>query len=118
MRIKKASSHSSLAGPFVRGALKLDLSLLRAHVGPSKNASPLPLTTKEFKILATLAQNEDKVYSRQDLVKSVWGEGVHIQERTVDCHIFGLRKKLGDYSDYIECIPSAGYRFVNIAGTI
>ena len=112
MRLKKSTHLQTVQNKLVKGNLILDVALLRASVQEGDQTKTVPLTAKEFKILTVLAQNERQVYSRQNLVKHVWGDSIHIQERTVDSHIFGLRKKLGLYGDYIECIPHAGYRFV------
>lgn len=111
MRLKKTQAIQSGADLIRKGSLVLDTSLMRASIMEGNDAKILPLTGKEFKILALLLKNEGKVYSRSELVKSVWGDTVHILERTVDSHIFGLRKKLESYSNLVECIPQVGYRF-------
>ena len=113
MRLKKTHAVLTPQTTIRKGGLALDLSVLRAHIESEGEAHPLQLTAKEFKILALLMQNEGRVYARQDLVKSIWGNDVHILERTVDSHIFGLRKKLKAHSACIECIPHVGYRFLS-----
>lgn len=113
MRIKKSIGQKVTANQLSNRGLKLDLSLMRASVDINNTFQVLPLTAKEFKILALLMQNEGKVFSRQDLVNSVWGDGVHVLERTVDSHIFGLRKKLNTYANKVECIPNVGYRYLS-----
>lgn len=111
MRLKKSGSFNKSKNQIVKGDLVLNISLLRASIKSGEQEKNIPLTAKEFKILAHLAQNEGTVFTRQDLVKSVWGD-VHILERTVDSHIFGLRKKLDAFAGYVECIPNVGYRFI------
>ncbi len=111
MRLKKNQKQKTMATKLVKGALTLDLALLRANIQEGSNSNALPLTAKEFKILALLAQNENQVFSRQELVEHIWGPDVHIQQRTVDSHIFGLRRKLGTHAAAVECIPHVGYRF-------
>lgn len=92
------------------GRLVLDIPLMRAAVTNSDFDEPRDLTAKEFKILALLAQHHGQVYSRQSLVDAIWGESAQVISRTVDSHICSLRRKLGPVGDYIECIPSKGYR--------
>lgn len=70
----------------------------------------LHLTPSEFKILATMAQNQGRVMTRDQLIEIVQGEGISVTGRTVDTHVFGLRKKLGASSDWIETIRGVGYR--------
>lgn len=71
---------------------------------------PLVLTPSEFKLLATMAFNRGRVMTRDRLIEEVQGEGVSVVGRTVDTHVFGLRKKLGQHGDMIETIRGVGYR--------
>jgi two-component system phosphate regulon response regulator PhoB len=71
---------------------------------------PLDLTRSEFRLLECLLMNQGKVLSRESLIGQIQGEGVNVVGRTVDTHVFGLRKKLGDFSDMIETIRGVGYR--------
>ena len=68
------------------------------------------LTPSEFKLLQTLAQNRGRVLTRESLIQHVQGEGVSVVGRTVDTHVFGLRKKLGTCADVIETVRGIGYR--------
>lgn len=70
----------------------------------------LALTPSEFKLLLTMAQNRGRVLTRDSLIEYVQGEGVSVVGRTVDTHIFGLRKKLGVASEMIETVRGIGYR--------
>lgn len=70
----------------------------------------LDLTRSEFRLLESLLQNQGKVLSREMIIEQIQGEGVNVVGRTVDTHIFGLRKKLGPYADFIETIRGVGYR--------
>ena len=62
------------------------------------------LTAKEFDVLELLAMNQDKVYSREQLLKLVWGYDYPGDARTVDVHIRTLRQKLGNAGDRIETV--------------
>lgn len=70
----------------------------------------LHLTPSEFKILATMATHQGRVLTRDQLIEVVQGEGVSVTGRTIDTHVFGLRKKLEDAGDWIETIRGVGYR--------
>ncbi len=72
----------------------------------------LHLTRSEFRILSELIMNCEKVLTRDQLVEKTQGEGVNVTTRTIDTHVFGLRKKLGDKSDWIETIRGIGYRLL------
>lgn len=74
------------------------------------NGEKLHLTPSEFKLLATMVQNRGRVLTRDQLIDQIQGEGVNVVGRTIDTHVFGLRKKLGDWSDNIETIRGIGYR--------
>lgn len=74
------------------------------------NEEKLALTRSEFLLLEALIQQKGCVLTRQQLIKTVQGDGVNVTGRTVDTHIFGLRKKLEEASDLIETIRGVGYR--------
>ena len=88
------------------GDLKIDLDAHDVHCA-GENVS---LTPSEFKLLTALIQNQGKVLTRSRLIDLVQGEGVAVVDRTVDTHVFGLRKKLGPCGDLIETVRGVGYR--------
>lgn len=67
------------------------------------------LPKKEFELIALLASRPGKVFTREDILKSVWGDDVVVGDRTIDVHIRKLREKLGDA--YIRTIKGVGYKF-------
>ncbi|WP_413288579.1 response regulator transcription factor [Bdellovibrio sp. HCB337] len=71
---------------------------------------PLHLTPSEFKLLANLIESHGRVLTRDQLIENIQGEGINVTGRTIDTHVFGLRKKLGAWSDNIETIRGVGYR--------
>lgn len=73
------------------------------------------LTPYEFKLLVTLAQNQGRVLTRDQLIREVQGGGVSVVERAIDTHVFGLRKKLGEAADLIETVRGVGYRIAQKA---
>ncbi len=73
----------------------------------------ISLTVSEYKLLCTLLERPGKVLTRKYLVETIQGGPIHVTERTIDTHIFGLRKKLNEYSNFIETIRGIGYRILN-----
>lgn len=70
----------------------------------------------EFRLLHFLMANQDRVYSRTQLLDGVWGANVYVEERTVDVHIRRLRKALEGfgYDGYIQTVRGTGYRFSKV----
>lgn len=68
------------------------------------------LTLSEYKILCCFLLSPGKVLTRNQLVEYIQDGPVHVTDRTIDTHIFGLRKKLGEYAGIIETIRGIGYR--------
>lgn len=66
---------------------------------------------KEFETLVYLAKHRGRVISRENLLNAVWGENVHVVDRTVDVHIRKIREKLGKHDFYIQTVKGIGYRF-------
>ena len=75
------------------------------------NGKEIFFPKKEFELLYFLATNQKKVYSRDLLLRNIWGTDVHVVPRTVDVHIRKIREKLG--KDYITTIKGVGYKFKN-----
>lgn len=70
----------------------------------------LHLSPTEFRLLKMLMREPGKVFSREVLLKSVWGENIFVESRTVDVHIRRLRKNLNQYGpDYIRTVRANGY---------
>ena len=71
----------------------------------------IPLTRTEFEILTLLASAPSRVFSREDMIDTLWKDAPYVTERTVDVHITRLRKKLGDHASLIASRSGYGYRF-------
>ena len=65
----------------------------------------------EILLLYYLVLNEGKILSRKSLLNQVWGKIVYVQEHSVDFSIESIKRKIGDYSGFIECVNESGYRF-------
>lgn len=70
---------------------------------------PVTLTNKEYELAKLFLQNQDRVFTRDNLLNQVWGYDFSGDEKVVNIHIMNLRRKLG--ADLIETIRGVGYRF-------
>jgi two-component system alkaline phosphatase synthesis response regulator PhoP len=94
------------------GAKKIeigDLVIDREAFLVYKAGQKVVLAKKEFELLHLLASKPGKVYTRDQILKSVWEESVIVTNRTIDVHIRKLREKLGD--DYVGTVKGVGYKF-------
>jgi two-component system phosphate regulon response regulator PhoB len=90
-----------------------DLELDRETHRVRRDGQELHLGPTEFKLLEFLMQSPGRVFSREQLLDSVWGHDVYIDERTVDVHVGRLRKALHQARkpDPIRTVRGAGYAF-------
>ena len=79
----------------------------------SAEGQPLDLGPTEFRLLHFFMSHPDRVFSRTQLLDSVWGRNVYVEERTVDVHIRRLRKALSlfGHDRLVQTVRGAGYRF-------
>lgn len=68
------------------------------------------LPRKEFELLSLLVSKPGKVFTREEIYSSVWGENVVVGDRTIDVHIRKLREKIGNA--HIKTLKGIGYKFV------
>ena len=85
-----------------RGSHRVRRSSRDIHLGPT-----------EYRLLDQLMQHPGRVFSREQLLDSVWGSDVYVEARTVDVHVGRLRKALNELGekDPIRTVRSAGYSF-------
>jgi two-component system, OmpR family, alkaline phosphatase synthesis response regulator PhoP len=86
-----------------------DLTIDRVSYTIKIRNKEINLPKKEFELLYFLAQNPNKVFSREDLLQNIWGTDVYVLARTVDVHIRKVREKIGE--DYITTVKGVGYKF-------
>ena len=77
----------------------------------SVNGTDVGLTATEFRLLGTLIHHAGQVFTREQLLNSVWGYQFEGYARTVDTHVRRLRSKLGSAADMVETVRGVGYRF-------
>jgi len=74
-----------------------------------KDGTQLNLPKKEFELLALLCSAPGRVFTRENILTSVWGNDVIVGDRTIDVHIRKLREKLGD--ENFKTVKGVGYKF-------
>jgi len=95
--------------------LKLDLGAYRAF----KDGAELELTNKEFELLRMLLMRPGALVRRDEVVRAIWNMSLSESGKTLDVHVSGLRKKLGDDARrprYIETVRSVGFRLSTETG--
>src|SRR5690625_3510728 len=109
LRRPRQSSVESLDTVAVFGALRVDRAAREVHL----SGDSVPLTRTEFDLLAALAAHPRVVFTRRELIETVWGPGWFGDERVVDVHIARVRSKLGeDPADpvFVKTVRGVGYR--------
>lgn len=91
------------------GKLVVDLAAQRVSVA----GEPVKLGPSEYRLLQFFVSHPDRVYTREQVLDRVWGQGVYIEERTVDVHIRRLRKALEPHGceTMLQTVRGSGYRF-------
>lgn len=89
------------------GDLVLNIERKQCHISGEEVA----LTKKEFEILRLLLSNRGKIFSREEILDSVWEDDVLVIDRTIDVNINRLRKKIGNYGNDIITKQGFGYGF-------
>ncbi len=109
-RVGRKTGGSDSGRVIQKGSMKIDCESRRVFVGEKE----VNLTAKEFDLLELLAMNQNKVYSRENLLNIVWGYEYPGDARTVDVHIRRLREKIEQHpSDpkYVYTKWGVGYYF-------
>ena len=103
-KIKLENGHSKILD---LGSLKIN----REEYLVVKNKNKILLPRKEFELLFLLGSKPEKVFTREEIMNTVWGTQVVVGDRTIDVHIRKLREKIGE--KYIKTIKGVGYKFEN-----
>jgi DNA-binding response OmpR family regulator len=93
----------------VAGPLRIDRRAHRVTLGEATSRVEIALTPKEFELLAFLADDVGAVRTRTDIVEHVWDANWFGPTKTVDAHVAGIRRKLGDQR-WIEAVRGVGFR--------
>lgn len=101
----KPDNTGSPNGKITVGEIVIDREAYLIH----SKGNDIQLPKKEFELLALLASKPGKVFTRDEILKKVWGNDVVVGDRTIDVHVRKLREKLGE--DYIKTVKGVGYKF-------
>ncbi|HOP12630.1 response regulator transcription factor [Lentimicrobium sp.] len=86
-----------------------DLIIDREKYVVIKDGKEISLPKKEFELLLLLTSRPNKVFSREEIFSSVWGNDVIVGDRTIDVHVRKIREKIG--LENIKTIKGVGYKF-------
>jgi DNA-binding response OmpR family regulator len=109
-RLKQRADKKKRDLTLQRGDLRMSLSLQKGYLLSDGNAIAIKLTPVEFKPLFHLLRFEEQVFSRDQLLSTVWGNAADVFDRTVDMHVSKLRKKIAASEFKIEAVHGSGYR--------
>jgi DNA-binding response OmpR family regulator len=104
--LRRAAPRETLPERLVHGDLALDAAAREVRLA----GRPLRLTAKEFDLLFFLAAHPARVFSREQLMRRVWGYEAAVDTGTVTVHVRRLRTKVGEAR--LETVWGVGYRFV------
>ena len=106
---RRAPAARTVDGPVIEiGPIVVDRRTRRVTL----DGNEVPLTPKEFDLLAALAEDPGAACSRQHLLDVVWDPHWYGPTKTVDVHVANLRRKLGD-AEWIETVRGVGYRLAD-----
>ena len=107
LRRSKGKEEDEKADLLLFDELSIDLGRKQVYLGKES----IELTKKELEMLLLLASHPGRVFSREDILSSVWSDDVYVLDRTIDVNITRLRKKLGDFGKHIVTRLGYGYCF-------
>lgn len=87
-----------------------ELSLDKESKEVKLHGQLLSLTRKEYEILQLLLLQPGRFFTREEILDRIWPGDSFVTDRTVDVHIFRIRKKLGEYALHLDSKPGYGYR--------
>ena len=104
--LRRAGNSESVGRIYELGTLKVNLTSHTVTV----DGNPVSLTLKEFELLALLLGRKGTVFTRDQLLNTIWGYSFDGASRTVDVHIRTLRQKLGGAGSCIQTVRGVGYK--------
>ncbi len=114
-RLRKRERLIQASDTVICNDIEINKRTQKVRVMDSGENRELDLTPMEFKILLLMASKPNVVLTREEILNKVWGENIHVYNRSVDTHVSKLRKKLGSKGENIVSVHGTGYRFVSEA---
>ena len=110
-RFRKTKQQTSQSDNLKWQELQINKSSQEVLILEQGSFQRVDLTALEFKILTYFAKRPGEVISRDQMLNDIWGEDIHVYQRSVDTHVSKLRKKLGAVSHIVESVHGTGYKF-------
>lgn len=107
LKIAEYGDHTAPSNKITIGKLSINRTNKEAYLDELN----LALTKTEFELLQHLMSHTNQLFSREELINTVWKDNTYVTERTVDVHITRLRKKIKEYGKYITSRSGYGYQF-------
>jgi DNA-binding response OmpR family regulator len=109
--LRRANAIEEPTNRLTIGDLDIDLPRMRVV----RAGTSIELTATEFTLLAAMAQQPGRVFTRQQLLQAVHGTLAEAYERAIDAHIKNIRRKLEPGDGYIQTVHGVGYRVSDAA---
>lgn len=110
-RFRKMKQQQTQSDSFKWKEIHISKSRQEVLILEKEDFQKIDLTSLEFKILLYFALRPDMVIPRDQILNDIWGNDIHVYQRSVDNHVSKLRKKLGEVSYILESIHGSGYKF-------
>lgn len=117
VRLRKLQNSKDRETSLRFGDLRVDTTTQKVFLCSENGEEALNFTPIDFKLLYYLASHPDQVFSRQQLISAIWGEGTHIVDRTIDTHVGTIRAQLKRSNQKIQSVHGIGYRMTTAKST-
>lgn len=110
-RLRKVKQHTVQSDHYKWQELQIDKARQEVMILEKGQFTKIELTSLEFKLLLYFAQRPGEVIERDKILNDIWGQDIHVYQRSVDTHVSKLRKKLGAVSGILGSVHGSGYKF-------
>lgn len=110
-KLRSYNEHAQASDVIRKGPLEVRQTTQKIIVAEDGQTRTLDLTGNQYKILIYLLKNEGRTITRGEILSQVWGEGVHVSDRTIDTHIYSIRQELGPFAKCVRSAHGEGYAF-------
>lgn len=118
VRIKDHTEKSSQPDTYRKEDLIFRHDQQRVYLIADGKETPIDLTPREYRLLLHLIKHEGQVFTRDQLMSSVWSDETSVSDRTVDVHISNLRKKTKKSMFKIKAVHGVGYRIAKLSSLV
>lgn len=110
-RLRKVKQQTAQSDQYIWQEIKINKARQEVFIMEKGEFTKVELTSLEFKLLLYFAQRPGEVIERDKILNDIWGQDIHVYQRSVDTHVSKLRKKLGDVSGILGSVHGSGYKF-------